>query len=77
VRVRPGDREETSMGLFDKFKKAKDKAGDLVDKHDDKIRSGIDKAADFADDKTKGKYSEKIDKGADSAKNAVEKLDDK
>jgi len=63
------------MGLFDRFKRAKDKAGDLVDEHRDKIESGIDKAADVADDKTKGKYSDKIDKGADAARKGVDKLD--
>ncbi|MGH9024757.1 MAG: antitoxin [Acidimicrobiia bacterium] len=64
------------MGLFDRFKRAKDKAGDLVEEHGDKVESGIDKAADFADDKTRGKYSKHIDKGADTAKDAIEKLDD-
>ena len=63
------------MGLFDKFKKVKDKAEDLVDEHDDKLRSGIDKAADFADDKTKGKYSDKINKAEDTARKGVDKLD--
>jgi hypothetical protein len=64
------------MGLLDKFKRVKAKATDVVDDHGDKIESGIDKAADFADDKTKGRHSEKIDKGADAAKDAIRKVDD-
>lgn len=43
----------------------------------DQVEAGIDKAADFADDKTGGKFSEKIDGAADKAKDIVEKLDDK
>jgi hypothetical protein len=65
------------MGLFDRFKRAKNQAGDLVEEHGDKVDSGIDKAADFVDDKTGGRYSENIDKGADTAKDAIDKLDDK
>ena len=53
------------MGLFDK---AKDVAKDNADKLD----GVIDKAADMADEKTGGKYSEKIDKAAESARNALD-----
>jgi hypothetical protein len=62
------------MGFLDKLKRMAGKAEDLVEEHDDKILDGIDKAADFADDKTKGKHSDKIDKGAASAKEQVRKL---
>ena len=55
------------MGIFDKFKgKAeglKEKAGDLVDQHGDKVGEGLDKAGDFVDEKTGGKYGDKIDQG--------------
>ena len=34
----------------------------------------VEKAASFVDDKTKGKYSDKIAKAQDSAKNAVGKV---
>jgi hypothetical protein len=62
------------MGLLDKLKGLAGKAEDLVEEHDDKILDGIDKAADLADDKTKGKHTDKIDKGADKARDAVRKL---
>ncbi len=61
------------MGFLDKFKK---KAKDLAEDHGDKVEEGIDKAADFADDKTGGKYSDKIDTGAEKAKDFVEGLGD-
>jgi hypothetical protein len=62
------------MSFFDK---AKDTVSDAVDKHGEKIASGIDKAADLADGKTGGKHSEKIRGGADKAKDALDKLDGK
>ena len=56
--------------MSDYLDKAKDlakdltgKARDAVTEHSDKIDGGIDKAAEFVDDKTKGKYSDKIDTG--------------
>ena len=39
--------------------------------------TGIDKAADFADDKTGGKYDDKIDTGADKVKDGLDSLDGK
>lgn len=53
-----------------------DKAKDLASEHEDKVKEGIDKAADVADEKTEGKYSEQIDQGAESAKDYVEGLDE-
>jgi hypothetical protein len=47
---------------------------ETVDAHGDKIESAVDKAATFVDEKTKGKYSEKITAVADKAKETVEKL---
>ena len=52
----------------------KKKAADLVDEHGDKIKDGIDKVADVADDTTGGKHSDKIDAAAEKAKGAVDKL---
>ena len=57
------------MGLLDKIKDALKGKGKQVN-------SGIDKAADVVDDKTEGKYTEKIDDAADKAKDIVEKLDE-
>ena len=44
-----------------------DKAKDLADQHDDQVDQGLDKAADFADQKTGGKYDQQIDRGVDAA----------
>jgi hypothetical protein len=66
------------VGLLDRFKKTaadvKDKAAGLAEDHGDKVKDGIDKAADFVEDKTKHKHDDKIDKGADAAKGAIDKL---
>ena len=59
------------MGLFDDIKRT---AEDVAEKHGDKIADGIDKAAELADKKTKGKHSGHIETGATKAKEAVEKL---
>lgn len=56
------------MGILDKVK-------DLMKGKGDQIDSAIDKAADFADDKTGGKHTDKIDSVADKAKDVVDKLD--
>lgn len=61
------------MGMFDKFKK---KAADIAEEHGDKIEDGIDKAADFADEKTGGKYSDKIETGTEKAKDFIDDLGD-
>ena len=67
------------MGFLDKLKggaeKAKAQATKAVDQHGDKIASGIDKAADTVNRKTKGKYADKIDSGTAKAKDALDKLD--
>jgi hypothetical protein len=60
------------MSMFDNIK---DKASDLVDDHGDKVAEGLDKAGDFADEKTGGKYSDQIDGGVDQAKDRLDGLD--
>ena len=62
------------MGFLDRLKS---KMSKTVDDQGDKIGAGMDKAADFADDKTGGKYHDKIDSGADKAKDALDSLDGK
>ena len=66
------------MSFMDKAKdalnQAKDKAADLAEQHGDKIDKAIDKSGDFIDQKTKGKYSDKIDSAQASARNAADKL---
>ncbi|MEV0004710.1 antitoxin [Micromonospora sp. NPDC050980] len=44
-----------------------DKAKDFVDKHDEQVDKGLDKAGDMADRRTGGKYDQQIDKGVDMA----------
>ncbi|MFD7437688.1 antitoxin [Streptomyces sp. NPDC059861] len=66
------------MGLFDNLKArlgpAKGKVSDLAQQHGGKIQHGIDKAAKAVDDRTKGKYSDKIHTGTDKAKGAMDRL---
>ena len=52
------------MGFLDKVK-------DLAGQHADKVEGAIDKVAEVVDDKTGGKYTDQIDKGADAAKGVV------
>lgn len=56
------------MSILDKLKGLLKGKGEQLD-------SAIDKAADLADDKTGGKYTEKIDSAAEKAKDAVDKLE--
>ncbi|MFH8579726.1 antitoxin [Streptomyces zaomyceticus] len=66
------------MGLLDSLKAklspAKDKVADLAQQHGEKIDHGLDKAAKLVDEKTKGKYSDKIQSGTGKAKGAVDRI---
>jgi hypothetical protein len=62
------------MGFLDD---AKDKLSDAVDDHGDQIAAGIDKAAGVAEDKTGGKFDDKIEAGADKLKDGLDSLDGK
>lgn len=53
-----------------------DKAKDLASEHEEEVSEGIDRAAEMADEKTEGKYSEQIDEGAEKAKDFVGGLDE-
>lgn len=61
------------MSMFDKFKK---QASEVVGKHGHKISQGLDKAAHTVDERTGRKHTDKIDKGVNKAKDAMNKLDD-
>jgi MT0933-like antitoxin protein len=50
-----------------------DKAKDLLSQNADKVEMAIDKAGDFVDEKTQGKYSDTIHKVQEEAKKAAEK----
>ncbi len=49
-----------------------DKAKDLLAQNADKVESAIDKAGEFVDDKTQGKYADAIHKVQEQAKKAAE-----
>lgn len=57
------------MGLFNKAKKA---ATDNADK----VEEVVDKAADLIDEKTGGKYSDKLDQAGEKVGEALNKLKD-
>ncbi|AJP04165.1 collagen triple helix repeat-containing protein [Streptomyces cyaneogriseus subsp. noncyanogenus] len=66
------------MGLLDSVKArlgpAKGKVSDLAQQHGGRIQHGLDRAAKAVDERTKGKYSDRIRTGADKAKGAVDRL---
>lgn len=49
-----------------------DKAKDLLAQNADKVGSAIDKAGEFVDEKTQGKYSDAIHKVQEEAKKVVD-----
>ncbi|MGQ4411699.1 antitoxin [[Kitasatospora] papulosa] len=69
------------MGFLDNLKAklapAKEKVGDLAQQHGDKIDQGLDRAARTVDERTKGKYSDKIVSGTQKAKDAFDRLGNK
>jgi hypothetical protein len=48
-----------------------DKAKDLLAQNADTVNSAIDKAGEFVDSKTDGKYKDVVDKAQEAAKNAL------
>ncbi|MFF5937399.1 antitoxin [Streptomyces sp. NPDC012508] len=66
------------MGLLDSLKAklapAKEKVSDLAQQHEAKIDHGLEKAARVVDEKTKGKYSTKIESGTGKAKDALGRI---
>ncbi len=48
------------MGFLDDAKK-------FIDEHDDQVDQAIEKAGDLVDDKTDGKFADKVDKAQDIA----------
>ncbi|NBE51300.1 antitoxin [Streptomyces boluensis] len=66
------------MGILDNLKAklapAKDKAAGLAKEHGDKIDHGLDKVARTVDQRTKGKYSEKIQSGTGKAKEGLHRF---
>ncbi|MFF8594943.1 antitoxin [Streptomyces sp. NPDC015220] len=66
------------MGLLDNMRArlgpARNKVSDLAQRHGGSIEHGLDRAARMVDERTKGKYSEKIHAGTDKAKGAMDRL---
>lgn len=65
------------MAFFDEFKgKAaglKDKAAEVAEDGAEKLRGTIGGVGDFVDEKTDGKYSDKVDYLQESANNLLDK----
>jgi hypothetical protein len=53
------------------FDDLKNKAKDLAEQHSDQVGQGIDKAREFADQKTGGQHSDQLSQGADKLKQAI------
>jgi hypothetical protein len=62
--------------FLDQAKEIGVKAKDAVAKNSDKIEDAVDKAAGYVDDKTKGKYAQKISKVRSAAHDAIGKLEE-
>ena len=61
------------MGIADQFKGAVDKVRSLAVENADKIEGAVDKAGDFIDGKTDGKYADKVDTVQDAVKKNLTK----
>ncbi len=57
------------MGFLGKMK---ERAQQYAGKHPEKTQQGVDKAAQQADERTGGKYSEKIDQGRQKTQDYVQ-----
>ena len=57
------------MGLLDKIK-------DMLGGNADKVKEGLEKAGDMVDDKTGGKFTDKIDMVEDKVAEVLEDEDD-
>jgi hypothetical protein len=49
-----------------------DKVKEMLGGHTDKAKDAVDKAGDMVDDKTGGKYADKVDMAQDKAKDFIE-----
>jgi hypothetical protein len=62
------------MGLTDRLKDLRSKAEDAVVERSDQIHSAVGKAAAVADERTGGKYSERIQQAGAKADSLVDSL---
>ncbi|TWP43989.1 antitoxin [Lentzea tibetensis] len=56
------------------FDELKNKAKDLLGQHGDKVDEGVDRAGQFADERTGGKHTEHIDSAEEKAKEGLRKF---
>jgi hypothetical protein len=63
------------VGIGDTFNELTQKAKDFARQHPDKADQGLDKLADLVDQRTGGKYSGQIDKGAEMLKQRLGEQD--
>jgi uncharacterized protein YjbJ (UPF0337 family) len=67
--------EGEDMGLLDNLKgkaeELKDKVEEAVGGHKDKVEGAVDKVGDKIDEKTDGKYADKVDSVQDAVKKVV------
>lgn len=59
------------MSFIDTLKGLVGKGRDAAAENPEKVHEAVDKAGDFIDEKTDHKYSDKIAKGKEAAKNAI------
>ncbi|TWE11432.1 antitoxin [Rudaeicoccus suwonensis] len=68
------DSEQIKRQATEAAKQAKEKAGQLAHDNQDKVSSTIDKLAGLFNDKTSGKYADKVEKAQEAAHKNVDKL---
>lgn len=61
------------MGITETIKHMFGRGQDAMAEHPDQVKGGIDKGADKMDDMTGNKMSDNIDKGANMARDGVDK----
>jgi hypothetical protein len=64
------------MGLTDRLKDLRSKAEEAVVERSDQIHSAVEKATTVADERTGGKYSERIQKAGAKADGLLDSLKD-
>ncbi len=62
------------MGISDSINGMVGKAKDAVSGHTDDMEQAVDAAGDKVDDKTNGKFKDRVDTGQNTAKDAINKL---
>lgn len=61
------------MGAMDSFKDLAGKAKEALVEHSEQVDQVVDKAGDLFDEKTGGKFADKVDSAQDAVKKALKK----